>query len=123
MKKGNVNRNSTDELTNIFLKYINKFKKYAKTSKKLMIVSLIILVSIVYSFFKADAKIKNMKHRLRGLETEAKKLNREVSILNRKLDRVNSNEFIEEIARKDLGLVKPGETLYIIIEEDNSQDK
>lgn len=95
---------------------IMNFIKQLVTSKKFILAILIILITAVYSFFRVSTRVKNMKKRLNNLEAEAKNLDKEVKVLDKKLQHVNSKEFIEEVARKELGLVKPGETLYIVIE-------
>lgn len=83
-----------------------------------MVVILIILITAVYSFFRVSTRVKNMKQRLNSLKAEAENLDKEVKVLDKRLQHVNSKEFIEEVARKELGLVKPGEALYIVVEEE-----
>lgn len=97
------------------------FLKYIMNSKKVILVVLIVLIGIIYSFFQANIKVKSMKNKLNNLEQEVKVLDREVEVLDQKLAKVNSEEFVEEIARKELGLVKPGEILYITIDEDKDK--
>lgn len=105
-------------------KKVLSFVKKLITSKKFILILLMILVSsAIYNFFCVSARVKGMKQKLNNLEAEAENLNREVKVLDKKLKHVNSEEFIKEVARKELGLVKPGETLYIIVDENNGRQK
>ncbi|MBM7623882.1 FtsB family cell division protein [Sporohalobacter salinus] len=97
-------------------KIINFIKKIV-ASKKFILIVLIILISAVYSFFRVSSRVKNMKERLNNLEAQSESLDREVKVLDKKLEHVNSKEFVKEIARKELGLIEPGETLYIVVDE------
>lgn len=99
------------------------FLRYMMNSKKLIVIILLVLILIVYNFFQINTRVKNMKQKVNNLQRQAKVLNREVEVLNQKLKKVNSKEFVEEIARKELGLVKPGEILYITVEEEKSDSK
>lgn len=66
-----------------------------------------ILISqqVVYGFLKAQ------KERLQA-EIEVERANREV--LMKRIEALSSDEYIEKIAREQLGLVKPGEVPYVV---------
>jgi|GEM_PF-2984220 len=112
-----MNRKKNNEIKNnsSFLQLV--------ASKKLLLVVVLILAGVAYSFFQANTKVEKMKKELNNLQLQANALEREVDVLNNKLKKVNSKEFIREIARKDLGLVKPGETLYIVVDEEDEEVK
>lgn len=51
------------------------------------------------------------------LNKELNELTRENDLLNYTLGETYSDEFLERIAREELGMQKPGETVYIIKKE------
>ncbi|MGM0470868.1 MAG: FtsB family cell division protein [Bacillota bacterium] len=101
---------------------INIIKRMV-TSKKFILVAVIVLVGAVYSFLQVEAKVESMKQELTRLESKAEHLSNDIQILRDSIERMDSNKFVEEIARKDLGLVKPGETLYIVVDNQNDDDE
>jgi cell division protein FtsB len=98
----------------------NSSLKSIIASRKFILIAFILLIVIIYSFFQASARVKRMKNKLNNLERQVQSLDREVEALDKKLQEVGSKNFVEEMARKNLGLVKPGEILYITIDEDKS---
>ena len=81
-----------------------------------IIVISIIVVSLIYGIFI----IKNMS-KLLSENSELKKQNTELTkqkkSLENELKNVNKPEYIEEQAKLQLKLIKPGETLFILGEE------
>jgi len=57
-----------------------------------------------------NKKIVQLKQRIAGLEDENKKLKEDLEAMK------NDPEYIESLAREELGLIKPGETKYRFIE-------
>ncbi len=60
-------------------------------------------------------------HRLRAelvqLEAEKAKIQQEIERLSARLNEKENLNLIEYLARKELGMVKPGEEMYILIED------
>lgn len=81
-----------------------------------IIVISIIVVSLIYGIFI----VKNMS-KLLSENSELKKQNTELTkqkkSLENELKNVNKPEYIEEQAKLQLKLIKPGETLFILGEE------
>ena len=74
-----------------------------------IIVISIIVVSLIYGIFI----VKNMSKLL----SENSELTKQKKSLENELKNVNKPEYIEEQAKLQLKLIKPGETLFILGEE------
>jgi len=57
-----------------------------------------------------NKKIAQLKQRIEGLEEENKRLKEELEAAK------NDPEYIENLARREFGLIKPGETKYKFLE-------
>lgn len=92
----------------------------AKTSKKKMKFNpgrLILSVIIVVLLIVAAMSVKNiisLHVENNDLEAEHARLEDEKNQLQNELDNADDPEYIEEQARQQLRMVKPGEVLYII---------
>ncbi|MBU1326534.1 septum formation initiator family protein [Patescibacteria group bacterium] len=75
-----------------------------------IIVSFILVVNVSRSMYSLWAK-QDMVRERKDVLTQLQKENEE---LHRKLDDVQSQEFVEKEARNKLGLVKEGETIIIM---------
>lgn len=56
---------------------------------------------------------RDLRIKKENLENEISKLEEDIDIINEELEISNSLEFIEKIAREELGMVKPREIIYI----------
>lgn len=91
------------------------------TRRRLMIVLLIILAVLQWRLWTGRGSFEQVVSLKRDIQ-EQKQINRELRQRNERLygevrslkDNLDS---IEERARSDLGLIKEGETFYLIIEE------
>ena len=93
-----------------------------KTVKRL--ITILVLGMIVLFIFNIFINLYQGHKRVERLETKMEQLNKKITTLNKeteklekRVDYINSNQSIEEIARKELGLVKEDELLYVIVEE------
>lgn len=50
-------------------------------------------------------------------------LRRENTVLQQRLDRLNDPEYVEKLAREQLGMVRPGEIAYVIVPPEASIDE
>jgi len=83
------------------------------------ILILIVIIGVVIFLFAnknfqtlliLNKEIFQLKQRIAGLEDENKKLKEDLEAMK------NDPEYIESLAREELGLIKPGETKYRFIE-------
>lgn len=85
-----------------------------------MIVVLIVLTvvfSIAYLFYARARMIGEMRLELKRIEQQKQVIIKEQERLRALLAKKDDLKYIEYLARKELGLIKPGEEKYIIIED------
>ena len=79
---------------------------------------LIILIAVGgVKFFINYRKIDKLDSRISELNGKINSAREKNEELQKRLNNINDIEYIEKIARKKLGLVKPGEVLLIPVEE------
>ena len=72
-----------------------------------------IAISIAFAFIEQQMEISILKERKQTLETQMKNEEKELKKVKVALDKMDTIEFIEKQAREKLGMIKPGETVYI----------
>lgn len=84
---------------------------------KKLFLAVIVIVVLVWAFsslptkLKQEQQIAKLKKELREEQARNKALQQEISKLK------NDKAYIEQIARKTLGLVKPDEEAYLVVEK------
>ncbi|MGB9679275.1 MAG: FtsB family cell division protein [Thermoanaerobacteraceae bacterium] len=73
------------------------------------------LIYVVIAFFQQQVAINKLENRRIELLQKEAEVTKENKILNEQLKYSQSDNFIENIAREKLGLVKKGEIVYIDI--------
>ncbi|HMA59887.1 MAG TPA: septum formation initiator family protein [Halanaerobiales bacterium] len=98
-----------------------------ETFFKKAMVYLLIIVIVVFAFklMMNIRKVNQMEDRLNSLQQQVQNQIEENKELKEEIERVRSPEYVEKVAREELGLVKPGEILLIPVEEeqDNNQEE
>ncbi len=79
--------------------------------KRLILLALIIYISSI--FIKQKKMMNKMVARKINLENEIEALEKDIDELNNDIENSDSLDFIERVARDELGMVKPREILYI----------
>lgn len=97
--------------------------KPKKTKKKLdsfdvasaVVIGLLIWagISLSFTFIEQQMEISALKERKLALETQIKQEEKELKKVKNTLNQMDTLEFIEKQAREKLGMIKPGETVYI----------
>ena len=95
-------------------------RKLQRRKRFLMLVALIIIVWTVVAFSRGYYRNYQALQRLVELESEIKAYEIRNEQLQAQIDRLQSPEYVERVAREELGLVRPGERLYIIEEVSGS---
>jgi cell division protein FtsL len=91
-------------------------KKLKKKKKGFRIIHLLLLCLLVYSlvvFSHQRRMMKELATKKIDIETEISGLERDINALNEEIGKSGTLEFIEKVAREDLGMVKPREIIYI----------
>ena len=98
-----------------------------ETFFKKAMVYLLIIVIVIFAFklMMNIRKVNQMEDRLNSLQQQVQNQIEENKELKEEIERVKSPEYVEKVAREELGLVKPGEILLIPVEEekDNNSDE
>lgn len=93
-------------------------KKFRPNIKQVLLL-IVLITTLSWNLFniiatqKAIKKIKNELQRINASIVNVKKKQEEVS---REIEKWKDPQMIEEVARKELGLVRPGETTYVFSE-------
>lgn len=97
-------------------------KKKGRNWLKILAFFLLVLsltAFLTYPAYRDWRKQRELRAKLeRELKAKAKR-NREIE---REIKRLQSESYVEEIARRDFGLVKPGEKAYILIEPQGQEE-
>lgn len=85
----------------------------------------VIMGSLVYLLTSADSFLKSgeLEREIQKLEHEIEVLEDDNRLLRQKLERLQTDpNYIEDEARKKMGLVRPGEVIYRLSEEPDLSD-
>ena len=94
--------------------------KRKKAIKKLIKTVIVVIIITVLGVSVKNIFTLTMENK--KLEQENKNLNTEKEALEDELKNVNDKDYIEEQARIQLRLIKPGEIIYILQDEKNNDD-
>jgi cell division protein DivIC len=98
-----------------------KRKKRYRINRVRMTMSVLILIVIVY-FGVQIRNVVKLREEQAALKSQNKKLTQEVEDMNDELKEIDDKNYIEKRARLELKMIKPGETLFIIDNGDDSSD-
>ena len=84
-----------------------------------IIYSVILVLSISLStviFLRGQRLVDATQQNVRNLKTEIEKKEQTNLDLHEKIDKMNTPSYIERVARDELMMARPGETIYIFVE-------
>jgi cell division protein FtsL len=88
--------------------------KKRKRFKWTMMLVFLCLGYVVYTFADQEQQLTNMRREAETLRARAATLKSENERLQQEQQLLQTDTYIEKVAREELGLVRPGETPYII---------
>jgi cell division protein FtsL len=91
----------------------------SKSTKFKYILGTILLFIVSISLIKSSIQVFKSKGRLDEVNQELSKLEDEKKKLEAEIQYKQTQEYIEEKARNDLNLIKPGEKVYVVVGEEN----
>lgn len=101
--------------------YINPLKKYRYVITA-VVLSLIIIFSIIYyspygakNYFEIQSELNKISSEVDGLKEQNKQLKTEIANLK------SDNEYVEEVARKQFGLLKKNEMVFEFSSKNNKR--
>jgi len=115
-------QNILNFLESLFICIMVTKKRKKFNLKKIKNIFLFLLISclvilLLIACFNIFQKRMDAQRELSILNNELNELTVENDLLNYTLGETYSDEFLERIAREELGMQKPGETVYIIKKE------
>lgn len=85
-----------------------------RPGKKLpAIIAIFLLFYLLVSFFAHFQRLYVLQKDIKDIERQLQELNLKNEELKKQLKQVQSDAYIEQVAREKLGLVKPGETRIV----------
>lgn len=90
---------------------MKKKKKRRFRLRRLILIGLVIYLSAI--FIHQSTLINNLEDKKQKTEMEIKELEGDIRELTKEIENSDSLEFVEKVARDDLGMVKPREIIYI----------
>lgn len=90
-----------------------------------VVITVIVIIALIvaFNFYQNMMKLNQIENRIDKIETEIAKAEAKNKELEQQIENSNSYEYIEEVARKKLGLIKPGEQVFIPVEEDKDKEE
>ena len=87
-----------------------------KKTRKIKLSRVIFLVFILYigfTLWNQRKLAKKLGDRRQTITAENQELQKEIDQMNKEIEESDSLQFVEKIAREELGMVKPREIIYI----------
>lgn len=88
-----------------------------KVNKILNLILILVLIYACFTFFNQQAKLNSYSQDISYYTAQKEELNLRQKELLEEQKNVNSEEYIEEVARKKLEMYLPNETVYEIINQ------
>jgi len=95
-------------------------KGFLKRNKIIIVFFIIFFVYIGYTVISNESRYKELKTEEENYNEEITVLKEEIESLKIEIEKSQSHEIIEKIAREKLKMVKPNEIIYII--QDNEEE-
>ncbi len=100
-------------------------QKNQTNSSKINIYLILIVLLLIYSLFSGAKALADRNEKLRQItenESVINELNTSILELEEQIANSKSDEFIEKVAREDLGMVKPREIIYVVKDSELPKD-
>lgn len=96
-----------------------KFNRSSRKNKFFFLLLVVILVLFVYNYVKNWGQNNEVNQEITSLENNIQNLEQDNAKLEELIEYFNSTAYIEERARRDLGLKKDGEKVVIITNQND----
>lgn len=91
-----------------------KIQKIIASPKTFMVLALIVFIALIFPLSKNIGRRYRINQEIKGLEQEIKDTENKNTELQKLIEYLNSDQFVEEQARLNLGLKKPGEEVVVV---------
>lgn len=82
-------------------------------NKLLLLVALLVVGYIMFSLTSQFSRLHAMQAKVDTLQNQIEEIEKRNTALREQIKQIKSDAYIEQVAREQLGLVKPGETLVV----------
>ena len=89
-----------------------------------VVITIVTVIALItaFNFYQNMARMNQLENQVEEIEAQIAQAEAENDKLKKQLENSNSYQYIEEVAREKLGLVKPGEKTFIPVEEESNSD-
>jgi cell division protein FtsL len=95
-----------------------KKRRVFRPGKKLpAVIAVFLLFYLLISFFTHFNRLYVLQGDIKEIESQVEELKQKNEDLRKQLKQVQSDAYIEQVAREKLGLVKPGETRIVPVQK------
>ena len=91
-------------------------------NKVMMFVALAVIGYILFSLTSQFSRLHSMQANVNSLQNQVKEIENRNTALREQIKQIKSDAYIEQVAREQLGLVKPGETLVVPAQSQQGSD-
>lgn len=98
------------------------FIKFFFNSKFIFVIALVVLLTLSFPIIKNFSQRNKAAVEIKELEAEIESMNKKNGELRQLMDYLNSDRYLEEQARLNFGLKKPGEETAVIEMEGERED-
>lgn len=89
------------------------FKKQKRNINIIHIISVLFCIYFVYTMFDQQIKINNYNSQIEMYEKDIETKNNLVDYYSKQNENIQSDEYIESVAREKLGYIKPYEKIFV----------
>ncbi|RKD20925.1 cell division protein FtsL [Caminicella sporogenes DSM 14501] len=97
-----------------------KKKSFLKRNRIHIIICLILFIYLSITMIKQEIKIRELKNEEKQALKQVNELKMKIKDMKKNIEKSDSKEFVEKVAREKLKMVKPNEIIYII--QDNKKN-
>lgn len=90
-----------------------------------VVLTIIVIIALIaaFNFYQNMERMNQLEKKIERIEAQISKAEAENEKLKAQIENSDNYDYIEEVAREKLGLVKPGEKLLIPVEEDSETEE
>lgn len=103
-------------------KRVKRKKRDSKRLNLFLLISTLIIVMLLFSYFRQRSVIANLMEQSRALSLKQEETNKKIDELIISIQNSNSLEYIEKVAREELGMIKSDEKIYVDEENETKEE-
>ncbi len=92
-------------------------KHFLKKNRIVVLISMVIILYVGVTFLQQEMKIRELEYERDYIETEIESLNADITDLESKIEETKGLNYVEQVAREKLKMVRSDEIVYIIDDE------